>query len=128
MEGLTNVIVVTGAHRARVAVEPERIEALAASLDSGLGIGGGRARWLAEIGVGTVHLAVDEPSLLGLARDAAHAHGGWLLREAGAPDLDPFGVSFPATELQRRVRQTLDPAAKLNPGRVPATEPTVVAA
>ena len=48
-------------------------------------------RWLAEVGVGTVHVAADSEAALAAARAAAARHGGWLLREAGAPGLDGFG-------------------------------------
>ena len=51
--------------------------------------------WLAEVGVGTVHVAADNEAALAAARAAAAAHGGWLLREAGAPGLDGFGVPLP---------------------------------
>ena len=80
-------------------------------------------RWTAELGVGTVHVAADDPVALGAARGAAERCGGWMLREAGAPDLDPFGVGFPAVAVQQRLRIALDPAGKLSPGRVPATAP-----
>jgi len=73
--------------------------------------------------VGTVHVAADEAAAIAAAREVAHAHDGWLLREAGAPELDPFGVDLPALALQRRIRVALDPTGKLAPGRVPATEP-----
>jgi glycolate oxidase FAD binding subunit len=107
-----------GAHRGRISVAPGRIDAVTAAL-----CGGGSVSWLAEHGVGTVHVASDTASDLADAREVAHAHDGWLLREAGAPDLDPFGVDPPARELQRRIRAALDPTGKLAPGRVPATEP-----
>ncbi len=106
-----------GAHRGRISVEPARLLALADAL-AGTG-----ARGLAEIAVGTVHVAADDPTVLGAARDATHAAGGWLLREAGVPELDPFGTGFAAVPVQRRLRAALDPTAKLSPGRVPATAP-----
>jgi len=112
-----------GAHRGRISVTPGTI----APLTDGL-----RAlpdtTWLAEHGVGTVHVATRDVDVLAVARDLAHHHGGWLLREAGAPDLDPFGVDLPAAALQRRIRAALDPTGKLAPGRVPATEPGPVPA
>ena len=71
-------------------------------------------RWLAEVGVGTVHVAADaEPDLLA-ARIAAEAAGGWLLREAGAPGLDGFGSAFPNLALQERIRVAFDPTGKLS--------------
>jgi len=75
-----------------------------------------------------VHVGAADPARLAHARDLAHAHGGWLLREAGAPELDPFGLDLPALALQRRIRAALDPTGKLAPGRVPATEPARVPA
>lgn len=104
-------------HRGRISIEPNRISTLAESLRMT------NSSWLAEIGVGTVHVASDDPEALAVARAAAHAHGGWLLREAGAPDLDPFGIPFPATRVQTRLREALDPTGKFSPGRVPATAP-----
>ena len=111
-----------GPHRGRISIEPDRIRALAESLRPT------NTTWLAEIGVGTVHVAAADPGALAAARAAAAAHGGWLLREAGAPDLDPFGTAVPATAVQTRLRQALDPTGKLSPGRVPATAPTAPAA
>ncbi len=106
-----------GPHRGRISVEPNRISELAD------GLRGLDARWAAELGVGTVHIAADDPVAVSAARDVAHHCGGWLLREAGAPELDPFGASFPAAAVQRRLRTALDPTGKLSPGRVPATAP-----
>ena len=106
-----------GPHRGRISVEPNRITELAHRLRDV------DVQWTAELGVGTVHVAADDAAALGPAREAAHAGGGWLLREAGAPDLDPFGVGFPGVAVQRRLRIALDPAGKLSPGRVPATAP-----
>ena len=106
-----------GTHRGRISVEPNRISELADGLRS-TGV-----RWTAELGVGTVHVAADDSAALSAAREAAQRCGGWLLREAGAPDLDPFGAAFPAAAVQQRLRAALDPTGKLSPGRVPATAP-----
>jgi glycolate oxidase FAD binding subunit len=105
-------------HRGRISVAPGALGELVPALDGLTGVD-----WLAEHGVGTVHVATDDPGRLAAARELAHTHGGWLLREAGAADLDPFGVDPPALALQRRLRAALDPTGKLAPGRVPATEP-----
>lgn len=102
-------------HRGRIAVAPTRLPALVADLDA---VGG--LTVLAEHGVGTVHVGSVEPTGLAAARAVAGTHGGWLLRETGAPDLDPFGVTFPAPALQARVRAAFDPTGKLAPGRIPA--------
>ncbi len=103
-----------GRHRGRISVRPQRVRVLGAKLR---GIPG--ARWLAEVGVGTVHVASDDESDLANARAAAEALDGWLLREAGAPGLDGFGRGVDNPELTRRVREAFDPAGKLAPGRLP---------
>ena len=107
----------TGSHRGRLSVDPARLEPVGTRLGAIDGI-----RWLAEHGVGTVHVASDRAADLAAARQIAESTGGWLLREAGAPDLDPFGAVFPAVALQRRIRQAVDPTGKLSPGRITATE------
>jgi hypothetical protein len=75
-------------------------------------------RWLAEIGVGTVHVAADTEDDLAAARAAAEATGGWLLREKGAPGLDGFGVARPNAGLQARIRAAFDPTGKFSPARI----------
>ncbi len=102
-------------HRGRISVAPTRLPPLVADLDA---LGG--LTVLAEHGVGTVHVGAADPDRIAAARRVAETHGGWLLREEGAPDLDPFGAAFPAAALQARVRTAFDPTGKLAPGRVPA--------
>jgi glycolate oxidase FAD binding subunit len=102
-----------GAHRGRVSVRPSALRDLAAALDR-TGV-----RWLAEVGVGTVHVATDDEAALARARTAAEATGGWLLREAGAPNLDGFGATPPNVRLAERVRRAFDPTGKCSPGRLP---------
>jgi glycolate oxidase FAD binding subunit len=102
-----------GAHRGRISVRPSALRALADPLDAA------DVRWRAEIGVGTVHVAADTEHALAAARDAAHAAGGWLLREAGAPGLDGFGVMVPNAPLLARIRAAFDPTGKWSPGRLP---------
>jgi glycolate oxidase FAD binding subunit len=102
-----------GPHRGRVSVAPARVQSVGAALD-------GRVRWCAELGVGTVHVAADEPDGLVHARTVATAHGGWLLREAGgAPNDDGFGSRLPNIELMRRIKAAFDPQGRMNPGRLP---------
>lgn len=102
-----------GTHRGRISVAPGRVEALGATLARIPG-----ARWCAELGVGTVHVAGDDASVIAAARRAAHDHGGWLLRESGGDD-DGFGRSLPNLALLRRIKAAFDPPGKLAPGRLP---------
>jgi len=103
-----------GQHRGRASVAPARVATFGAALDSLAGV-----RWLAESGVGTVHVACDDEVELGAARAAAEAAGGWLLREAGAPNLDGFGIALPNAALMTRVKAAFDPEGKMAPGRLP---------
>jgi hypothetical protein len=91
--------------------------ALAATGRSLAGVRG--CRWLAEWSVGTVHVAGDDPAVLGAARTVAHERAGWMLREAGGGDLDGFGVELPNAPTMRRIKAAFDPAHKCNPGRLP---------
>ena len=101
----------TGPHRGRISIAPASVRELAPGLaDTGV-------RWLAEIGVGTVHVAADSEAALAAARVAAARHGGWLLREAGAPGMDGFGVPLPNLGIMQRVRAAFDPEGKLNGSR-----------
>ncbi len=77
-------------------------------------------RWLAEVGVGTVHVASDDAAALARARGAAEAAGGWLLREAGAPASTASAAPLPNARLAARVRAAFDPTGKCSPGRLPA--------
>ncbi len=102
-----------GAHRGRVSIQPGALGALARRLDDV------DCAWLAEGGVGTVHVAASAEAGLAAARRAAEAESGWLLREAGAPGLDPFGRPPPNLLLPARIKEAFDPTGKLNPGRLP---------
>lgn len=103
-----------GPHRGRASVRPAAVGALGRSLDGIRGV-----RWLAEVGVGTIHVAAESAEALGAARAAAEREGGWLLREAGAGELDGFGMPLPNRDLLRRIKDAFDPEGKLNPGRLP---------
>jgi glycolate oxidase FAD binding subunit len=102
-----------GAHRGRISVRPDAV------VNVGRALGERGARWLAEGGVGTVHVATDDEATLAAARAVATAAAGWLLREAGAPGLDGFGAAPANAELMERIRAAFDPAGKLAPGRLP---------
>ncbi|MEX2267598.1 MAG: hypothetical protein WEA75_02830, partial [Acidimicrobiia bacterium] len=103
-----------GEHRGRASVPPAQIGALGRALGAL-----GNVRWLAESGVGTVHIACDEEGGLAAARRVAESTGGWLLREAGAPGLDGFGVGLPNAQLMTRIKHGFDPRGKFAPGRLP---------
>lgn len=103
----------TGEHRGRLSVRPGVVVGLGEALDAT------DTRWCAEVGVGTVHVATDDPAALARARAVAHDAGGWMLREAGAPELDGFGVELSNPVLTRRIKDAFDPEAKLAPGRMP---------
>jgi len=102
-----------GPYRGRISVRPGRI----ASLGDELGGIAGLA-FLAEVGVGTVHVAAPGPEPVRAARAAAERRGGSLLREAGS-DVDGFGAPLVNLDVMRRVKAGLDPAGKLSPGRLP---------
>ena len=104
----------TGEHRGRISAPPGELAAIGRALDAVPG-----ARWCAELGVGTVHVAGDAAGVLASAREVAHDHGGWLLREAGGGALDGFGRDLPNRPLMRRVKDAFDPTGKLSPGRLP---------
>ena len=103
----------SGPHRARLSIRPGAVVGLRDGLDDT------GAQWCAEIGVGTVHIAADDPAALARARVVAHGVGGWMLREAGAPELDGFGIELPNRALLRRIKHAFDPDDKLAPGRMP---------
>jgi glycolate oxidase FAD binding subunit len=102
-----------GGHRGRISVRPSDVRALADALDAA------GVRWVAEVGVGTIHVAADTEHGLAAARAAAHAAGGWLLREAGAPGLDGFGTALANAAVMARIRTAFDPTGKWAPGRLP---------
>jgi glycolate oxidase FAD binding subunit len=102
-----------GPHRGRISVVPTRVRECARALAPDV-------RWCAELGVGTIHVATDEPAALTQARAIAHAHDGWMLREAGGEtDDDGFGCALPNAALMRRIKAAFDPTGRLNPGRLP---------
>jgi len=107
-----------GPHRGRASVPPGRLHDVGCALEQLDGV-----TWLAEAGVGTVHVAATTEAGLAAARAVAAASGGWLLREAGAPGLDGFGVALPTAAVMARIKGAFDPAGKLAPGRLPITPP-----
>jgi glycolate oxidase FAD binding subunit len=107
-----------GPHQGRISVAPDRITALGRDLAAIDGLD-----WIAEWGVGTVHVAAPTEAAVRAARGAAHAAQGWLLRTVGAADLDGFGVDLPNGALMARIKTAFDPQAKLAPGRLPIPQP-----
>ncbi len=106
-----------GAHRGRISIAPDRVRACAGAL-------GPDVRWCAELGVGTIHVAADGADALTRARSVAHAHAGWMLREAGGPPTDDgYGCALPNAGVMRRVKDAFDPDGRLNPGRMPLVAP-----
>lgn len=105
----------TGPHRGRISVRPARVDGCVRALTAA-GVAA-----LGEAGVGTVHMAAPTAAGFAVARTIAHAHDGWMLREAGGADDDGFGLPLPNRVLMERVRDALDPAGKCNPGRLPLT-------
>ena len=103
-----------GAHRGRISVRPSRLRELGPVLGEIDGVS-----WVAEVGVGTVHVAAAEPEGLVAAREVASAHDGWLLREAGAPGVSGYGRQLPNLAILERIRAAFDPTGKLSPGRLP---------
>jgi FAD/FMN-containing dehydrogenase len=102
-----------GTHRGRISVAPDRVHDVGCALARVDGL-----RWAAELRVGTVHVAADDAGVLAQARDIAHAHDGWMLREAGN-GISGFGRPLPNLALLQRIKAAFDPAGKLSPGRLP---------
>jgi glycolate oxidase FAD binding subunit len=109
----TEPVCPAGLHRGRISIAPGALRALADRL------GYLDCSWLAEGGVGTVHVAAPTEAGLASARAAAVAEGGWLLRESGGPGLSGFGVALPTPEVHGRLKDAFDPDGRLNPGRIP---------
>ena len=106
-----------GPHRGRISLPPAELRALVAGL-AATGVD-----WAAELGVGTVHVAAATPGPVLAARELAHRLGGWLLREAGLPDDDGFGVPMPNAAVMSRIAAAFDPMGKCAPGRLPLCAP-----
>ncbi len=104
-----------GPHRGRISVPPGHV----APAGRALSAVAPAVRWCAELGVGTVHVACDDAGDLERARDVATACDGWLLREAGAPGVDGFGIMLPNSGLTARVKAAFDPDGRFAPGRLP---------
>jgi glycolate oxidase FAD binding subunit len=105
-----------GRHRGRVSVPPSAIDSL------GRELGDLPVSWVGEIGVGTVHVATDDEAALAATRTRAQQFDGWMLREAGAPGLDGFGIDLPNRPVMARIKDALDPRGACNPGRLPLYE------
>ncbi len=107
-----------GTVRWSVRVPPARTAAVVERLDPGWD-------FVAQHRVGEVTVATDDADagILAELRGWAEAAGGSLVLldapDGALPGLDPWGVTPPGVELQRRLRQAFDPAGVLNPGRLP---------
>ncbi len=106
-----------GAHRGRISLPPAELRGLVAGLPA-TGVD-----WAAELGVGTVHVAAATPDPVLAARELAQRLGGWLLREAGLPGDDGFGVPLPNSAVMTRIAVAYDPTGKCAPGRLPLLAP-----
>lgn len=101
-------------HRGRLSVAPGRLHDLWTDLTRLEDVTA-----VSETGVGTVHVGCRRVDGLLAARRIATDNGGWLLRESGAPGVDPFGTVVPASDVMQRVRDAFDPTGKFSPGRLP---------
>lgn len=101
-----------GPFRGRISVRARDLASVGERLASVSGL-----RWLGEAGVGTIHVAADDAGPLRRAREIATDAGGWLLAEVGE-GFDPFGRPLPNHGVMRRLKEALDPAGKMNPGRL----------
>ncbi len=100
-------------HRGRASVRPGALAALARRLDDT------DCTWMAEGGRRHGARRRFDGGRSRRGAGGAEAEGGWLLREAGAPNLDPFGIALPSFDVSRRIKAAFDPFGKLNPGRLP---------
>jgi glycolate oxidase FAD binding subunit len=106
-----------GPHRGRISLPPAELRTLVAGLPAT------KVDWAAELGVGTVHVAAVTPGPVLAARELAQRLGGWLLREAGLPGDDGFGVTLPNAAVMSRIAAAFDPKGTCAPGRLPLVAP-----
>ena len=108
------------------AARTDRIAAGSRSAPAGLrdlapALGDAGVRWLAEVGVGTVHVAADSEAAL-----AAAAHRGRERTADGSsarpvpPASTASGAALPNLAVMQRIRAAFDPSGKLNPGTASA--------
>ena len=81
----------SGAHRGRISVAPGSVARRRPRARRGTGCAGARSSASAPC----TSPATTRPAHCARARAVAHAHGGWMLREAGGERLDGFGCDLP---------------------------------
>ena len=106
-----------GPHRGRISVRPAALPTWATRSREPRGSGGSPRSASALCTSRRTIRSCSAP------RAVAESAGGWMLREAGAPDLDGFGVALPNAAVMARIKDAFDPTGKLSPGRLPLPVP-----
>ena len=97
-------------------VSPARLPRLVAQIEA-MGL-----PYEAQLGVGLCRVGVASAAEVAGVRGAATALGGHAVVTDGPDELreDPWGPPPAGAAIMRRLREGLDPAGILNPGRAPA--------
>jgi glycolate oxidase FAD binding subunit len=109
-----------GPLRLKLATLPSRLPALDALVRPLLAeLRGGAFAWYATFGVGFVvgEALGGAAAAIEALRSALVAEGGWLVVEAGAPEIEPWGPTPGSFGLMRALKERFDPESRLNPGR-----------
>jgi glycolate oxidase FAD binding subunit len=113
----------------RLSVLPSRLPEVLPRLEDEARRHGFDLALLSHVGNGVAVLRLDRvdaatealPQFADGLRATLRAAGGWavfdLLSTALKARVDPWGADIPGLELMRRIKQTLDPHARLSPGR-----------